>query len=139
VSRPQSQAARPWLLRWLLVVLTVTGLGVWPGGRCADGVSAHHPAQVAAVSAADAAALATTASSAPGRHGVDHWGPSGKPGTTADECHIAPPTTVTTTVTTAAPLPPAEARSVAVTPRPRPPMPCFSPGVALIHLGVSRT
>jgi hypothetical protein len=139
VSRPQSQAAGPWLLRGLLVLLAVAGLGLWPGGHCADDVSARHTAPVAVMSAADPAALATTATSAPRRDDGDHWGPSGEPSTTADECHIVPPTTVTTTVNTAGLLLPAEERSVAVTPRPRSLTPCFSPGVALVHLGVSRT
>jgi hypothetical protein len=139
VSRPQSRTARPWLLRGLLVLLAVAGLGIWPGGHCADDVSAHHTAHAAAISAADTAALATTAMSAPRRDDGNRRGPSGEPSTTADECHITPPTTVTTTVNTAAPLLPADERSAAVAPRPHSLTPCFSPGVALIHLGVSRT
>jgi hypothetical protein len=136
VSRPQSRTARPWLLRRLLVLFAVAGLGAWPGGHCADDVSAHHTAHVAVISAADPAAVATAAASAPGRDDGDHRGPSG---TTVDECHLAPPATGTTTVHPAGPLLPAEERSVAVTPRPRLLTPCLSPGVALIHLGVSRT
>jgi hypothetical protein len=120
----------------------VAGLGIRPGGHCTDDVSAPHTAHVAAISAAGTAAFATTAApatSTPRHHETDPRGPSGKPSTTADECHIAPSTIVTTTVNTAAPLLPAEERSAVVASRPHSLTPCFSPGVALIHLGVSRT
>ena len=36
MSRPQPCTAPPWLLRGLLALLTLAGLGIWQGGHCID-------------------------------------------------------------------------------------------------------
>jgi hypothetical protein len=143
VSRPQPYAPRPWLLRGLLVLLTLTGLDIWQGEHCIDGTSAHHATSTAAVSAGSATTTATAGleiSAAPAmsaHHGdVAASGPSN---TTADNCYIAPPLGTRTTMMAIPVLPAVErAASVASSSRTSTPR-CFAPGVALTRLGVSRT
>jgi len=132
VSRPQPCTATPWLLRGLLVLLTLTGLGVWQGGHCIDDTSAHRAMSAAAISAASATTTATSA-----HHGDVEA--AGLPSTTADTCSIGP-TVVTRTTTTATPAFPTGEGTAPVVASSRPVTPCrFSPGVALTRLGISRT
>jgi hypothetical protein len=138
VSRPQPQASRLWLVRGLLALLTLAGLGVWHGGHCADapvpGAASGAVMPADAVSAAAAPVVSV--------HRQSHirearlWD---GPAPAADSCHIAPVTTVITTTVEAGPVPPAVERTPAAVSRPRGLTPCFSPGVALTRIGVSRT
>ncbi|RSM62036.1 hypothetical protein DMB66_23025 [Actinoplanes sp. ATCC 53533] len=132
MSRPQPCTAAPWLLRALLVLLTLTGLGIWQGGHCIGDTSAPQTTKVAALSVASAT---TTAMSA--QHHDPHA--SGMSSTTADECSSAP-TIVTRTTMTATSVLPAVERTAPVASSSRPSTPrCFAPSVVLTRLGVSRT
>ena len=143
MSRPQPCTAPPWLLRGLLALLTLAGLGIWQGGHCIDDTSIRHAASVAALSAASAATaatagLGTTAEPALSAHHRDVHA-SGLTSTTADNCYTTP-TVVTRTMTTAAPVLPAGERTAPIAASSRPLTPrCFAPGVALTRLGISRT
>jgi hypothetical protein len=135
VSRPQPCTAIPWLLRGLLVLLTLAGLGIWQNGHCIDDTSAHPTTGVAALSAAAATITAAPATSA--HHRDMHA--AGLSSTTADTCAIAPTIVTRTTMTAALVLPAAErAAPVVASSRPATPR-CFAPSVALTRLGVSRT
>jgi hypothetical protein len=142
VSRPQPCTARPWL-RGLLVLLTLTGLGIWQGGHCIDGIPAHHATSVAALPDASAtttatAGLGTTAAPAMSAPHRDIHA-SGLSSATVGNCYSTP-ALVTRTMATATPVLPAAERAVAIASSSRPSAPGgFAPGVALIRLGVSRT
>ena len=145
MTRPQPIAAQPWLLRWLLVVLTLAGLGIWQGGHCADDMSVERTGSSVDVSAAGSNTAVdgpVTALSAAAEHspvGVHAPARQGDPDTTADECHALPATTAGTAA--AAGLTPAGPgiRTLAATPRPRPVEHRLLPAVLLTQLGVSRT
>ncbi|WP_155123420.1 MULTISPECIES: hypothetical protein [unclassified Actinoplanes] len=137
--RPTSLAAVP--LRWLLVVLTLCGLGLLQGAHCADTVATHTPHRSASTGtqphAATRAAVTTVADKAstgghthPGHdHGVD---------ASADGCDDQ---TRPATITVAAPvihLPVAVARIGASQTRPATPRPRHYSTVTLTHIGVSR-
>jgi len=141
VSRPQPRVARPWLLRGLLVLLALAGLGIWQGGHCIDDASAHHPVSVAALASDTTLATAgfgATAAPAMSAHHRDMHA-AGLSSTTADTCSIAP-TIVTRTTMTVTPVVPAAERAAPVAASSRPLAPrCFAPSVALTRLGISRT
>lgn len=143
MSRPQPCTARPWLLRGLLILLTLAGLGIWQGGHCIDDTPAHPATSGAALSGAPStttatAGLATTAAPTMSAHHRDMH-TSGLSSTAADNCSIAP-TIVTRTTMTATPVLPAGERAAPVAASSRPLTPrCFAPGIALTRLGVSRT
>lgn len=126
MSRPQPRTARPWLSRALLVLFTLTGLGIWQGGHCGD----HRPAPVTPKVVAGAAVSTHHVGFTADPHCV------GTPA--ADPCDIVS-TTITTTTVAATSVPPTADRVAAASPRPRCLTPCSSPGVALTRLGVSRT
>lgn len=141
MSRPQPCTARPWLLRGLLVLLTLAGLGIWQGGHCIDDISAHPTAGVSALASATTLATAGFGSTAAPAMSADHGDmhAAGLSSTTADICSVAP-TVVTRTTMTASPVPLAGERVALVASWSRPlTPPCFAPGVALTRLGVSRT
>ena len=135
VSRPQPRTARPWLLRGLLVLLTLAGLGLWQGGHCIDDPAAHPTTGVAGLS--DAAATTVAAPTMSAHHRDVHA--AGLSSTTADTCSIAPTIVTRTTMTATSVLPASErAAPVVASSRPAPPR-CFAPSVALTRLGISRT
>ena len=148
MTRPQPNAARPWLLRWLLVVLTLAGLGIWQGGHCADDMSVELTATsahaVAGVNtgntAVDGLALASSAIAEQAHRDVPPPARQGGSDTTADECRVLPATTTAGT-TAAGGLTPAGPgfRTLAPAPRPQPVKQRLLPAVALVALGVSRT
>ncbi|MFI7545162.1 hypothetical protein [Actinoplanes sp. NPDC049599] len=141
MSRPQPCTAPPWLLRGLLVLFTLAGLGIWQGGHCIDDTSADHLASAAApgsvTTLATAGFEATVAPAMSAHHRDVHA--SGVSSTTADECSIAPtivtrtPVAVTSVFLAGERAAPAASSSRPSTPR------CFAPDVVLTRLGVSRT
>ena len=143
VSRSQPCTATLWLPRALLVLLTLTGLGIWQDGHCIDGVSAHHAMSVSVLSTGSGtitarAGIETTAAPAMAAHHRDVNGP-GLSSTTADICYIAP-TLITHTTMTAIPVFQAFERAAPIASSSRASMSgYFAPGVALTRLGVSRT
>jgi hypothetical protein len=126
----------------MLVLLTLTGLGIWQDGHCIEGASAHHATSVAVHSAGSAttatSGFGTAAAPAVSAHHHDVHA-SGPLSTTADTCYIAPALVARTTMTAILVLQTVE-RAAPVAPSSRPSMPhCFAPGVALTRLGISRT
>jgi hypothetical protein len=149
--RPQPSTARPWQ-RWLLVVLTLAGLGVWQGGHCAAHLSTTHTAgadgRIAAAPHGHPAAGDEIHTAGGGHtdaapaheHGDRRTGSrEHTPDSTAGDCETGPFTAAAAAATTvlAAPAgtrgtPP----SPACAPLPAQPPPT---GVTLTRIGVSRT
>jgi hypothetical protein len=148
VIRLPSPTARPWLLRWLLVVATLAGLSIWQGGHCADDMAVDPRA--GAVASAVGFHAGDTASDAPGvaasRTATEHRHPDAfvstspqAPGTTAHACLTLPATVAATTTAAAAVSLPDGARTTPDTPPLRPLQRRPQPDIVLAHIGVSRT
>ncbi|GAA3347337.1 hypothetical protein GCM10020358_61740 [Amorphoplanes nipponensis] len=131
MSRLPSPTAWPGLVRWLTVVLALTGLGLLQPGHCDDSPEAV-TTRPAAVQHAGSAAVAA-------HHHHDHHSRSGHPVVT-DTCRLLT-TTVAATHTVASWWTAPSTRAVGVAAAPRRPLPPgrIVPRVALDALGVSRT
>jgi hypothetical protein len=131
-SRPLLSASR-WLRRWLLVLLTLTGLGIWQGGHCAGDMSPHQSAHTHASSVHSHDVPAAAAPASAGQRGDEH------PGSAADACHelTSTPATVAAVNVAVAPLVTTHLRpnSGAAAPPYSPP----ARQVALTEIGVCRT
>jgi hypothetical protein len=143
VTRSQPLSARPWLLRWLLVVLTLAGLGILQGGHCADDMSVDLTASAAPISAAvemrDTAAVAASPGAAEHQHGdMRTQTERNSFGSTADDCHVLPATVAGTAAAAGLSMPTA-VRTVVAGPRPGPFKQHLLLAMTLAHLGVSRT
>ena len=111
VSRPQ-QSARPWVLRGLLVLVFLAGLGLWQGAHCPE------PAAAGAGTHSSTSTSTSTAES--------------------DECGIARVTAVSTVAGARLPLP-SVARGSSAAPPPQSVRTRLVPAVALATIGVCRT
>ncbi|WP_204299298.1 hypothetical protein [Actinoplanes campanulatus] len=122
------------ILRWLLTVLTLAGIGVLQAGHCPTGTAP------AAVSTIGAVAVPTAAAEArPGSHhqSLD----SGRPqdsDTAADNCHLEPAPATAATVTGAAVHPPARIGTVPVGVPAAAGKPRLPTAATLTEIGVSR-
>ncbi|GAA4959873.1 hypothetical protein [Actinoplanes utahensis] len=126
MTRPQQRPAT-WLLRWLLIVSVLAGVGLVQVTHCAAPTVGHHTAT---------APLADDGH----RHAHPHASTTGdvSAGTAAGECHVSAPAadpavlagTVTIAVTTtSSDCPPVRARTLT---------PLRAPTVTLTQLGISR-
>ncbi|MEV4705427.1 hypothetical protein [Actinoplanes sp. NPDC049316] len=140
MSRQPASTAQPWLLRWLLVVATLAGLGIWQGGHCADDMSPE-PAgrRTVAATAVIGDTAAPQIAAAADRHD-ERQSPSrhDQPGTTADPCQDLTAAVACAAFTAALPQPDGIRTAIAA---PRGPAVKQRPisAVILAHIGVSRT
>jgi hypothetical protein len=147
VTCRQPITVRSWQ-RWLLVVLTVVGVGVWQGAHCtgqlpaalAAGTTSGSVTAAAGHPATEGTVPAAAAASSPHEHGDTHTPrhPQ-RPTPTADDCQTVGATVVAAAVTTAVVVP-AGTRGISVS-RPYAPRLTQRPpsGMTLAHIGVSRT
>ncbi|GIE36255.1 hypothetical protein Ait01nite_093000 [Actinoplanes italicus] len=128
------QPAAPWLLRWLLVVITLAGVGLVQSAHCADGpTGAHHAGHSA---------------TAGHHHGVSDHGvaASGQhvtaartADTTAGHCEVSAPVAEPAVRAGAVALPAMTACADTSAPHTAvPPIASRAPAVTLTQLGVSR-
>jgi hypothetical protein len=147
VTRRQPTTVRPWQ-RWLLVVLTVVGVGAWQGAHCtgqlpaalAGGTTSGSVTAAAGHAVSDGAAPAVAAASSPHEHGDTHTpGHPQRPGPAAADCETVGATVVAATAATAVAVP-AGTRGISAS-RPCAPRLAQRPlsGMTLAHIGVSRT
>jgi hypothetical protein len=128
VTPSQPATARPWAVRWLLLLVAVAGLGLGTGSHCDDHASA-------APSAAQSPATVVSP--------LDHWhladsdhGPAG----TADQCRPASPAATAIVAGAAVHLPALVRMVPRVASLPYPPQPGRRrPAVTLAQIGISRT
>lgn len=110
------------MLRWLLVLAILAGMGLWQGAHCPETIAA--------------------ASSAGHDHQAAPAAPATDPGSTlaveSDDCHLVPATAVSTIVGARLPLPSA-VRIPSVASPPQPVRTRLVPAVALATIGVCRT
>ncbi|GAA2697979.1 hypothetical protein [Actinoplanes palleronii] len=138
MTHPQPTSRAAWPLRWLLVVLTLTGLGLLQGAHC----GATHPPHLGA-STDDRLGTTAHAGFAAGNdvtHG-DHPGGAERPasGATTEDCDAEARTTTFTIVSAAAVHPPVTITRIGATrPRPAPPRPRPVSAATLSQLGISR-
>jgi len=146
VTRRQQAAARPWALRWLLIVFTMAGLGVWAGAHCADDMAAAPTTalnsgvdmpQFAGVHAVVVDIAAQRAEHDDGDLTARDHGP----GDTADDCLVVTATAAPPAASgaTSVYLPTAVRTPPRVEPQPRRQQPRLLPAVTLAQIGVSRT
>jgi hypothetical protein len=128
------QPTAPWLLRWLLIMITVAGIGLVQGTHCADGpAGAHHAGHTAA---------------AGHHHGVSDHGVAAAgehltavrtADTTAGHCEVSAPVAEPAVRAVAVALPAMTACADTSAPgTTMPPIASRAPAVALTQLGVSR-
>ena len=129
MTRIQSATTRPWVLRWLLILLAAAGLGLGTGSHCVDQVS------VAPSMAPSVAYEADVVDAHDHGHvaGSDHT-----PAGTVEDCRPASPTATTVVAGGAAPLPVLVRTAPRVVPPACAPQSRPRPAVALTQIGISR-
>ena len=141
MSRQPATTALPWLLRWLLILATLAGSGIWQGGHCTDDMSADLRLQRDSVSTSSVSHGPVTEPTATILHS-DAEGPRlsrhDGPNTTARTCRDLS-ATVSCSAVTAALLQPDGVRTAVAIPRIAPAKDRVRPVVTLVRIGVSRT
>ena len=144
MNHRRQPVTRARVLRWLLAVLTLVGMGVLQTGHCLTGTSTATAASIAPVTGKAPAVLAygTTAVTDRVGHGHHHTVDGAQPGhsdTAADDCHLTSAPATTATTGTVAVHAPTAVRTTPVVFRPPVPTPRLHSAVALIQICVSRT